>query len=187
MQTKKRSDRVGLVFLGAATALLGACSNTSDEEAIEVRQDFYASLADCEADWGESLGDCSAIREATANGQLPQLGNNDSAAALANANPGSSTGTSTGTSTGSSIYSSGSSYRYAGPRYYWDRLAGLPRSIEVPGRIYPNSYLARGASQSLGNTHAGGVPASNSRAIGHSVSVARGGFGGGGRGGSSGG
>lgn len=183
MQTKKRSDRVGLVFLGAATALLGACSNTSDEEAIEVRQDFYASLADCEADWGQSLGDCSAIREATGNGQLPQLGNNDSAAALASADQG----TNPGASTGSSIYSSGSSYRYAGPRYYWDRLAGLPRSVEVPGRIYPNSYLARGATQSMGSTQAGWTPPSNSRAIGHSASVVRGGFGGGGRGGSSGG
>ncbi len=181
MQTKKRSDRVGLVFLGAATALLGACSNTSDEEAIEVRQDFYASLADCEADWGQMPGDCSAIREATGNGQLPQIGDNDSAVALASSNPGASTG--------SSIYSSGNSYRYAGPRFYWDRQAGLPRSIEVPGRIYPNSYLARGASQSLGTTttRTGQVPTSNSRAIGHSVSVARGGFGGGGRGGSSGG
>jgi len=187
MQTKKRSDRVGLVFLGAATALLGACSNTADEEAIEVRQDFYASLADCEADWGQSLGDCSAIREATGNGQLPQLGDNDSAAALASADQGAQAGASTGGSTYSSTYSSGSSYRYVGPRYYWDRLAGLPRSIDVPGRIYPNSYLARGATQSMGGTQAGWAPPSNSHAIGHSASVVRGGFGGGGRGGSWGG
>jgi|GWRWMinimDraft_6_1066014.scaffolds.fasta_scaffold53987_2 hypothetical protein len=175
MQTKKRSDRVGLVFLGAATALLGACGKSSDEEAIEVRQDFYASLADCEADWGQAPGDCSAIREATGNGQLPQIGDNDAAAALA----GASSGPNPGASTGSSIYSSSSSYRYAGPRFYWDRQAGLPRSIEVPGRIYPNSYLARGASQSLGTTRSTTVPTGNSRAIGHSVSVARGGFGGG--------
>lgn len=173
MQTKKRSERVGLVFLGAATALLGACGKSSDEEAIEVRQDFYASLADCEADWGQLPGDCSAIREVTGNGQLPQIGDNDAAAALASA------GSSPGASTGSSIYSSSSSYRYAGPRFYWDRQAGLPRSVEVPGRIYPNSYLARGAGQGLGTTRSGTVSANSSRAIGHSVSVARGGFGGG--------
>lgn len=173
MQTKKRSERVGLVFLGAATALLGACGKSSDEEAIEVRQDFYASLADCEADWGQLPGDCSAIREVTGNGQLPQIGDNDAAAALASA------GSNPGATTGSSVFTSSSSYRYAGPRFYWDRQAGLPRSVEVPGRIYPNSYLARGAGQGLGTTRSSVVSTSNSRAIGHSVSVARGGFGGG--------
>lgn len=178
MQTKKRSERVGLVFLGAATALLGACGKSSDEEAIEVRQDFYASLADCEADWGQLPGDCSAIREVTGNGQLPQIGDNASAVALAGSNPG--------TSTGNSIYTSSSSYRYAGPRFYWDRQAGLPRSVEVPGRIYPNSYLARGAGQGLGTTRSSVVSTSNSRAVGHSVSVARGGFGGGAHGSSGG-
>lgn len=183
MQTKKRSERVGLVFLGAATALLGACTNASDEEAIEVRQDFYASLADCEADWGQLPGDCSAIREVTGNGQLPQIGDNASAVALAGSNPGASTGQSSYSYGGTS----GSSYRYAGPRFYWDRQAGLPRSVEVPGRIYPNSYLARGAGQGLGTTRASALSTHNSRAIGHSVSVTRGGFGGGGRGGSFGG
>ena len=178
MQTKKRSERVGLVFLGAATALLGACGKSSDEEAIEVRQDFYASLADCEADWGQLPGDCSAIREVTGNGQLPQIGDNASAVALAGSNPG--------TSTGNSIYTFSSSYRYAGPRFYWDRQAGLPRSVEVPGRIYPNSYLARGAGQGLGTTRSSVVSTSNSRAVGHSVSVARGGFGGGAHGSSGG-
>jgi hypothetical protein len=46
----KRSRKIGLLVLGTA-ALMSGCSNGSSDFDNEVRQQRYASKADCERDW----------------------------------------------------------------------------------------------------------------------------------------
>jgi uncharacterized protein YgiB involved in biofilm formation len=70
------------------------------------------------------------------------------------------------------IQGSGSSFVYLGPRYYYDRSAGVPMAIEPSGVTRPitGSYISRGVSSSAIHTM-------TSTAHIASPSVARGGFG----------
>lgn len=68
---------------------------------------------------------------------------------------------------------SGSSFVYLGPRYYYDRSAGMPMAIDPNGSTRPvvGSYLSRGVpSMAVGTTMSSARIAS--------PSIARGGFGG---------
>lgn len=68
---------------------------------------------------------------------------------------------------------SGSTFVYLGPRYYYDRSAGMPMAIDPGGTTRPitGSYFSRGVPSTAVNT-----TTTSTRVA--SPSVARGGFGG---------
>lgn len=104
---KKRSLTVPLIFIGTLGAMYYFFSS-SDEE-IQVRQDSYLSLQDCQADWGSDPENCRVE-------QSP------------------STSSSSHGFYSTSDNSARSTY-YSGPRYYWQRTSsgGYPMEIRPDG------------------------------------------------------
>jgi hypothetical protein len=126
----KRSSSVPLIFLGTLGGLT-YCQNSTDVPAnteVQVKQDFYATLDDCQRDWGTEAQNCQqALTTTTVNGQDTV----SSGYAGGNTTPGSSGTTST-------VYS-GSSYHYSGPRYFWYRheYGGYPMAVDPDGKTRP--------------------------------------------------
>lgn len=178
----KRSISVPLIFLGTLGGLT-YCHNSSDVPAnteVQVKQDYYASLDDCQRDWGTEAQNCQqALTTTTVNGQDTV----SSGYAGSNASSGSAIGTSS-----AGTYSS-SAYHYYGPRYFWYRheSGGHPMAIDPDGKTRPviGSRIpesgARFASQSVNTRTA--MPTHMTASKG----VIRSGFGGTGRGMSGGG
>lgn len=137
----KRSHEVQLLVIGTL-AMLGVQYAT--REKLEVKQNVYASRADCEQDWGNDMRNCS-----------PSENN--------------MTGHSSGSGGGG-----GHGGGYAGPRYYWDREIGRPVALSADGdtRILSNSYLNRGGSSMAESVHVSSIsiPRGGFGASGHGFS-----------------
>lgn len=126
----KRSISVPLIFLGTLGALSGCSDEPPANTEVQVKQDFYASLDACQQDWGTEPLNCQqAMTTTTVNGQDTV----SSGYAGSNASSEASNNTSSGYSYGSS------SYRYAGPRYYWYRTenGGYPMQVDHDGKTRP--------------------------------------------------
>lgn len=144
----KRSLSVPLVFLGTLGALSGCSDEPPANTEVQVKQDFYASLEDCQRDWGTEPQNCQqALGTTTVNGQdTVTSGYNGS-----NASSGSTSGTA------SAGFHGGGGGGYAGPRYYWYRneSGGYPMAVDPDGKTRPVSGSripesgARFASQSV--------------------------------------
>lgn len=158
---RKRSTCITLVLLGAAATLAG-CGQSFDEEdqqdTVEVKQDLYSSLQDCQADWGKNSEDCKPAAQSAA---------------------------ASSSSTYAPHGATGGGYHYLGPRYYWDRDNMVPRSYDNPQRAYPSSFAAAHPPESVST--AGKAAGASSHSIGRVSSIARGGFAVGAHGGTSGG
>lgn len=142
----KRSLSVPLVFLGTLGALSGCSDEPPARSEVHVKQDFYASLEDCQRDWGTEPQNCQqALSTTTANGQ--DTVSSGYTGTNANASPGTSA-----TGTGS-----GYNHIYSGPRYFWYRneYGGYPMAVDADGKTRPvnGSRIpesgARFASQSV--------------------------------------
>lgn len=129
----KRSITVPLIFLGTLGGLT-YCHNSADVPAdtvVQVKQDFYASLEDCQRDWGSEAQNCQqALGTTTVNGQDTVT----SGYTGTNAATGSSSSASSGYHGGG-----GGGYRYSGPRYFWYRneSGGYPMAIDPDGKTRP--------------------------------------------------
>ena len=143
----KRSLSVPLVSLGTLGALSGCSDEPPANTEVQVKQDFYASLEDCQRDWGTEPQNCQqALGTTTVNGQ--DTVTSGYTGANVSANPGATTGTSTG---------SGYHHIYSGPRYFWYRneYGGYPMAVDPDGKTRPVSGSripesgARFASQSV--------------------------------------
>jgi hypothetical protein len=55
----KRSTRVPLLIMGALTLAMTGCNNTNSPDEIDVKQNHYASKADCQEDWGPDDRNCT--------------------------------------------------------------------------------------------------------------------------------
>ncbi len=175
----KRSISIPLVFLGTLGGLSGCGDDLPANTDLQVKQDFYASLEDCQRDWGTEPQNCQqALATTTVNGQdTVSSGYAGSNAASAPANSTSSTGY------------RGGSYAYAGPRYYWYRneYGGYPMRVDPDGKTHPvnGSRIpesgAKFASQTVSTRTS--MPTHMTASKG----ILRGGFGGIGRGASAGG
>ena len=75
--------------------------------------------------------------------------------------------------------STGAVRSYAGPRFYWDRAAGVPRSYDTPERTYSAApFQGSGAEAGLSSRATGQTTVSAPAPAGRSLSsVSRGGFG----------
>ena len=130
----KRSITVPLIFLGTLGGLT-YCHNSADVPAnteVQVKQDFYASLDDCQRDWGTEAQNCQqALGTTTVNGQDTV----SSGYAGSNTASASTSGTSS-----AGIHGSGP-YGYSGPRYFWYRheYGGYPMAIDRDGKTRPIS------------------------------------------------
>jgi hypothetical protein len=131
----KRSISVPLIFLGTLGGLT-YCQNSTDVPAnteVQVKQDFYASLEDCQRDWGSEAQNCQqALTTTTVNGQDTVT----SGYAGSNVTTGNATSGTTSTATSAGYHGSGGGYRYAGPRYYWYRneSGGYPMAVDPDGK-----------------------------------------------------
>lgn len=126
----KRSLSIPMIYLGTL-GVLSYCSNEpTTNTVVQVKQDFYASLEDCQRDWGNDPQNCrQALSTVNTNGQ-------DS---VTNGYTGSDANTAPRTATTST--SGGSSYisRYSGPRYFWYRneYGGYPMTVDSYGNTHP--------------------------------------------------
>lgn len=157
----KRSLSVPLVFLGTLGGLSGCNDEPPANTEVQVKQDFYASLEDCQRDWGTEPQNCQqALGTSTVNGQ--DTVTSGYTGANVSASPGSAAATNSG---------SGYHHVYSGPRYFWYRNegGGYPMSVDANGKIRPvnGSRIpesgARFASQSVSTrttmpTHMTGSP-----------------------------
>jgi hypothetical protein len=127
----KRSITVPLIFLGTLGGLT-YCHNSADVPAnteVQVKQDFYASLDDCQRDWGSEAQNCQqALGTTTLNGQDTVIsGYTGTHAATGSPNMTTSAGVPSG------------AYGYSGPRYFWYRheSGGYPVAIDPDGKTRP--------------------------------------------------
>jgi len=104
----KRSKLIPLFMLG--TLLSGCSDNKLDTDEIEVKQNTYATIADCQADWGTEDEACQPQQVADAS---------------------SVQGTTTTQSHGTFI----PVIMYMGPRYYYDRSTSTPMMITSGGTV----------------------------------------------------
>ncbi len=119
----KRSISVPLIFLGTLGALSGCSDEPPANTEVNVKQDFYANLNDCQQDWGSEPQNCQqALTTTNVNGQDT----------VSHGYAGGNTTSSHSTSTS---YHSGSGYSYSGPRYFWYRneSGGYPVAIDRDG------------------------------------------------------
>lgn len=125
----KRSLTVRLVMLGTVASAITACDR--EPEQVQLQQQTYASLTDCEDDWGRNNDICQ-----------PE-----------NARGGSGTGSSSGGSGSTTVT------RYVGPRYYWDRSAGYPVVVDNAGhgRPLPESKITAKGSDRARATNSSSV------------------------------
>lgn len=116
-------------------SLVAGCEQAPEEPPMQLTQEFYSSRDDCEKDWGPEPENCTPT-EQLANFDDSQM--NDR---------------------------SRTSYRFAGPRYYWDRSIGHPIAVLPTGqtRVITGSHFARGTPSTA-----------KSASVSH---VSRGGFG----------
>ncbi len=127
----KRSITVPLIFLGTLGGLT-YCHNSADVPAnteVQVKQDFYASLDDCQRDWGSEAQNCQqALTTTTVNGQDT----------VTSGYAGSNVATGSPNMTTSAGVPSGS-YGYSGPRYFWYRneSGGYPMAVDPDGKTRP--------------------------------------------------
>jgi hypothetical protein len=135
----KRSLSVPLIFLGTLGGLTGCGDEPPANTEVQVKQDFYASLEDCQRDWGNEPENCQqALTTTNFNGQdTVSSGYAGSNAATDSTNAMTSAGTSTTTS--SAGFHGGGGYRYSGPRYYWYRneYGGYPMAVDSSGKTRP--------------------------------------------------
>lgn len=176
----KRSISVPLIFLGTLGALSGCSFEPPANTEVQVKQDFYASLEDCQRDWGKEPENCQqAMTTNSVNGQ------DDVTSGFAGGGASSVAGNPT--SAGHSYV--GSVYPYSGPRHYWyhTESGGYPMQVDRDGKTRPvfgsniRESGARFSSQTVGTRTP--IPTHMTA----SKSVSRGGFGGTGRGTSAGG
>lgn len=151
---KKRSLTVPLIFIGTLGALYYMFS--SSDEDVQVQQYSYASLEDCQADWGMDAGNCQAE---TVSG---------------NTSGGSSSGHggSYPSNSSNSLYGNNTNNgrRYSGPRFFWQRSGSDGHPVEI--RPDGSTRQISGARLSVGQP--------SSRALGSSLTsgrISRGGFG----------
>ena len=127
----KRSITVPLIFLGTLGGLT-YCHNSTEGPAnteVQVKQEFYASLEECQRDWGTEPQNCQqALATTTVNGQDT----------VSSGYAGSNASSGTLSSTASTGYHSGG-YAYSGPRYYWYRNenGGYPMRLDPDGKTHP--------------------------------------------------
>lgn len=135
----KRSISVPLIFLGTLGALSGCSDEPPANTEVQVKQDFYASLDDCQRDWGNEPENCQqALTTTSVNGQdTVSSGYAGSNAATDSTNAMTSAGTPSASS--SSGFHGGGGYRYSGPRYYWYRneQGGYPMAVDSSGKTRP--------------------------------------------------
>lgn len=129
----KRSISVPLIFLGTLGALSGCSDELPANTEMQVKQDFYASLEDCQRDWGSEAQNCQqALGTTTVNGQDTVT----SGYTASNATTGNTSSGNTSTTTSAGYHGGGGGYRYAGPRYYWYRneSGGYPMAVDPDGK-----------------------------------------------------
>lgn len=129
----KRSISVPLIFLGTLGALSGCSDDTPANTEVQVKQDFYASLEDCQRDWGSEAQNCQqALGTTTANGQDTVT----SGYAASNATASNTTSGTASTTSSAGYHGGGGGYRYSGPRYFWYRHenGGYPMAVEADGK-----------------------------------------------------
>lgn len=135
----KRSLSVPLIFLGTLGALTGCGDEPPANTEVPVKQDFYASLEECQRDWGNEPENCQqALTTTTVNGQ--DTVNSGYAGSNGTANSSSTISPAVTTSTTSSTgFHGGGAYRYSGPRYYWYRneQGGYPMAVDSNGKTRP--------------------------------------------------
>lgn len=125
----KRSLTVPLVFLGTLGTLSGCSDAPPANTEVQVKQDFYASLEDCQRDWGSEPQNCQqALSTTTVNGQ-------DTVASGYTGNRTSNDGS--GSASSGYHGGGGDGYRYTGPRYFWFRneQGGYPMAIDADGKV----------------------------------------------------
>jgi hypothetical protein len=128
----KRSISVPLIFLGTLGCLSGCSDGPPANTEVQVKQDFYATLDDCQRDWGTEAQNCQqALTTTTVNGQ------DTVSSGYAGGNATTSGATSGTASTSSSAgYHGGGGYGYSGPRYFWYRheYGGYPMAVDPDGK-----------------------------------------------------
>ena len=145
----KRSNNVILLMLGAG---LGVAALSDEKYTEQLRQDNYASKAECVHDWGSE-----------------QNCNQDSSQSSSSHSGGGGSGG------GGGGGGSDESKRYKGPRYYWDRTEGHPVAVNDSGthQAMPSAHPGGDPmSHSIGTTHVGTVSRGG---FGHFGSFGRGG------------
>lgn len=153
-----RSLTVPLIFIGTLGA--GWYYFSPDAQEVNVRQDSYVSLEDCQKDWGDDPNNCQS-EGAPAGGTSTSLADNGGSGSGSHANSYVGGG-------GGSIYRPTSHYH--GPRYYWQRDSsgsGRPMAVAPDGSTRPISgarITPSGPSRSVGSSFSSGT-------------VSRGGFG----------
>lgn len=149
----KRSISVPLIFLGTLGGLSGCSDGPPANTEVQVKQDFYASLEDCQRDWGTEVQNCQqALTTTTVNGQDTVT----SGYAGSNATTGNATSGYSNTTTSAGYHGGGAGYRYSGPRYYWYRHenGGYPMAVDPDGktRSIIGSRIPESGAQFAGQT-----------------------------------
>lgn len=147
----KKSLSVPLVCLGTLGSLasLTGCDKGNDVPAqteVQVKQDFYTSLEDCQRDWGSDPLNCRAAMGTTEVDGQTQVSSGftgQTSPSTSAGDPATAAASGQAVATGPSAYPHG--YGYSGPRYYWFRneQGGYPVALEPNGqtRAIANSRI----------------------------------------------
>lgn len=124
----KRSISVPLIFLGTLGGLTYCqqrCDVTADIE-VQAKTDYYATLNDCQRDWGTEAPNCQEIQNTKPINWLHS----------ASSGPATTYFSGTDRAPSSASIHDGKGYAYSGPRYYWYRTenGGYPMALDPDGK-----------------------------------------------------